>query len=137
MAGKQARKRTPSLVLPTRSRPGPTPSPPRSIPRLILPPQFPRGVRGRKRGSAGRPQLRLSRGWWRDPQREGRQTEEPYALCLVLFAKRCAHSLEEESLLFPDRLDLYRVSWVGKEQISEEVRGGAGEGVQSFWASFS
>lgn len=31
VAGKQARKSTPSLVLPTRSRPGPTPSPPRDL----------------------------------------------------------------------------------------------------------
>lgn len=92
---------------------------------------------GKKARLAARSQLGSTRGRWRDPQREGRETEEPFALCLVLFAKRCAHSLEEEGLCPRIEWIFTELSWVGKEQISEEVRGGAGESVQSFWASFS
>lgn len=68
---------------------------------------------------------------------EGRQTEEPFALCLVSILQEVRTQLGGEGLLSPDRRPLPSFPWVGKKQISEEVRGGAGEGVQSFWASFS
>ena len=108
---------------------GPDPDPRQPAPRLKSHPAAPVSQMrpGKKARLAARPQLGSTRGRWRDPQREGRETEAPFALCFVLFTRRCAHSLEEEGLLSPGRMDFYRAFLGRKADFRGSARGSGRE----------